>query len=93
MASGRRRIARLRRLVLRVPGLRARNTCYMRALTMYRFLDAGDATVRFHVGVEERDDPAVRLHGHAWVSVDGVVIEEGPLAVGRPMREVDVDPR
>jgi len=87
------RIARLRTPWLRLPGLRARNTCYLRALTLYRFLDARDASVKLHLGVEERVDRNERLHGHAWVTVDGIVLEEGPATISRPVREVSLDGR
>ena len=53
--AGAERVARLRRPWLRLPGLRSRDTCYVRALTVYRFLDPGKHDVRLRVGVEWHD--------------------------------------
>jgi hypothetical protein len=69
------RVIRLRTPWLRAPGLRSRDTCYMRALALYRFLDAHDHDVRLHVGAEWFDKPGGVLRGHAWVTVDGELIE------------------
>ncbi len=49
------------------------NTCYIRAMTLYRYLDTESERLRLHLGVERRDDPAERLRGHAWVSLDGTI--------------------
>lgn len=72
------RIARLRQPWLRLPGLRAHDTCYVRALTLYRFLDAGGADVQLRVGAEWFDRPGGTLRGHAWVTLDGAVLEGPP---------------
>ena len=74
------RIVRLREAWLRLPGLRARNTCYLRALTLYRFLDADGGAVGIHFGIEPPRRPGDRLRGHAWITVDGRLLE-GPEAV------------
>jgi hypothetical protein len=85
------RIARLRNACLCMPRLWRRNTCYVRALTLFRFLDAGEHRVRVHFGVEQPQSKAERLRGHAWVSVDGTLFE-GPEAVNRrQIREVPID--
>ena len=76
--AGAERIARLRRPWLRVPGLRSRDTCYVRALTLYRFLDRGEHDVQLRVGVEWHDRPGGVLRGHAWVTLDGAVLEGRP---------------
>jgi hypothetical protein len=76
--EGAARIARLRKPWLRVPGLRSRDTCYVRALTLYRFLDRGTHDVQLRVGVEWHDRPGGVLRGHAWVTLDGVVLEGPP---------------
>ncbi len=70
------RIARLRRPWFGLPSLRGHDTCYIRALTLYRFLGVGDRELRIHFVVEPRS--ADRLRGHAWVSVDGAIQEEPP---------------
>jgi hypothetical protein len=74
------RIARLRHPWLRVPGLRSRDTCYVRALALYRFLDPGAHDVQLRVGVEWHDHPGGVLRGHAWVTLDGQVLEGPPEA-------------
>lgn len=85
------RIVRLRGACLAMPRLWRRDTCYVRALTLYRFLDAGDSSVRVHFGVEEPSSKSERLRGHAWVSVDGRMLE-GPDAVREQrIREVPLD--
>jgi hypothetical protein len=63
-----------------VPGLRSRDTCYVRALTLYRFLDPGTHDVQLRVGVEWHDRPGGVLRGHAWVTLDGQVLEGPPEA-------------
>jgi hypothetical protein len=78
--AGADRIARLRQPWLRVPGLRSRDTCYVRALTLYRFLDPGSHDVQLRVGVEWFDKPGGVLRGHAWVTLDGAVLEGPPEA-------------
>lgn len=68
-------VIRLRTPWLRLPGLRSRDTCYVRALTLYRFVDAGGGDPQFRVGAEWFDRPGGVLRGHAWVTVDGQTIE------------------
>jgi hypothetical protein len=63
------RIERLSRPWLRLPWLRASNTCYLRALLLYRFLDPGDLPMQIVYAVEPDRTPGARLRGHAWVSV------------------------
>jgi hypothetical protein len=70
------RIARLRRPWFGLPALRGHDTCYMRALTLYRFLDPGTRDLRIHFVVEPAAGQGHRLRGHAWVSLDGRVLEE-----------------
>lgn len=74
------KIERLRAVWLKLPYLRSRDMCYVRALTLYRFLDVEDERLGVHIGVEYRDDPRERLRGHAWVTFDGSVLE-GPDVV------------
>lgn len=78
------RISRIRQAWLMSPLLRERNTCYIRALTLYRFLEAGSRSVRIHFGVEPGVHPDDRLRGHAWVTVNGDVLEAPePLLSGQ----------
>lgn len=91
--AGIERIVRLRQPWTRWSLLRNRNTCYTRALVLYRFLDPGPRPMRIHFGVEAGMDPDDRLHGHAWVTVDGEIIEAPePVRQGR-VREIYAHPR
>jgi hypothetical protein len=90
--TSQRRIVRLRNGVLALPRLWRRNNCYLRALVLYRFLDAPDGDVRLHLGIEERES-AEHLHGHAWVTVDGEVVEGPEGVLLERLREIPVDAR
>ncbi len=82
------RIHRLTRRWLRVPGFRARDTCYLRSLVFFRFMNPGAAELCLHFGVDERDAGGGRLHGHAWVSLDGRPVNPpATLSEGR-LREI-----
>lgn len=84
------RVVRIRNAWLRQPWLRKCDTCYVRAMTLYRFLDAPDQRVRLHLGIEKRERTDERLRGHAWVSLDERMLE-GPEAVARGrIREIPV---
>lgn len=72
------RIARLRTPWLRLPRLRGRDTCYVRALTLYRFVDAPPGAVELRVGAEWFDHPGGVLRGHAWVALGDEVLEGPP---------------
>ena len=89
--ASRERILRLRALCLRLPLLRSRDNCYIRALTLYRFLETGDHPVAIHFGIEENPDPRERLRGHAWVSVDGQFFEGPPEVMSARIRTVPLD--
>ncbi len=73
-------ICRVRGLWLRQRCFASRNTCYARALTLFRFLDAPDDAVGIHFGIERRRQGEERLRGHAWVTLHGVLLE-GPQAL------------
>ena len=68
------RVARLTRRWLRLWPLRSRDTCYLRSLVLFRFVDAGDGELCLHFGVDEPRTGGERLHGHAWVSLKGRVL-------------------
>lgn len=90
------RIQRLRQLCLRLPMMRSRDNCYVRAITLYRFLDSGQDFVNVHFGIEEKDDPRERLRGHAWVTLNGHLLEGPPEAIFGKLKEVPLpsaDPR
>lgn len=85
------RICRLRQPWLWLPILRTHNTCYVRAMTLYRFLDSENEDLRIHFGVEPPKQPNDRVRGHAWVTVDGKVLEETEV-LNRQVREIYVYP-
>ena len=66
------RIARILRRWLRQPGFRAANTCYIRSLIYFRFVNPHGRDLCLHFGVDQPSATDNRLHGHAWVSLDGV---------------------
>jgi len=91
LAAGVARIARLRGLWLRRRRYRGRDTCYLRALTLFRFLDTGGRPMHIHFGVEP--DPAAGRHrGHAWITVDGIAWEPPEAVVAERTRELFVYP-
>jgi hypothetical protein len=92
--SGLERVTRIRNAWLRLPWFRRRNTCYLRALTLYRFVDAGDRALQLHLGVEPAASPSGRLRGHAWVSIDdGELLEGPPDDVLSRVTEIAIEPR
>lgn len=74
--TGLERIIRLRKPWLRKRRFGSHNTCYVRALSLYRFLDAGDHDFRIQFVAEPARTPDERLRGHAWVTVDDRILEE-----------------
>lgn len=74
------RIRTIRGICLRLAPLANRNTCYVRALALYRYVDAPDDALAVHLGIEHQDAAHTRLHGHAWVTLRGAVLE-APTAV------------
>ncbi len=77
------RVARLRQAWLNLPRLAARNTCYVRAITLFRFLDGG-GKLCIHIGVEPGVAADDRLRGHAWVTHQGRLLEPPePVVAGR----------
>ena len=85
------RIARLRDACLSMPRLWRRDTCYIRAFTLFRFLDPGEHRMRVHFGVEQPQSKTDRLRGHAWVSVDGRPFEAPQAVYERRIHEVPFD--
>ncbi len=82
------RVATLTRRWLRLFPLRSRDTCYMRSLIFFRFVDVCDGELCLHFGVDEPRIDGERLHGHAWVSLDGKALNAPrTLAQGR-LREI-----
>ena len=78
------RISRIRQAWLASPLFRNRNTCYVRAFTLYRFLDAGSSSMAIHFGVEPGVEEGDRLRGHAWVTLNGELLEAPePVIAGR----------
>jgi len=78
------RIDRLTRRWLRLPVMRSRDTCYLRSFVLFRFVDANGGDLCLHFGVDEPRDAGERLHGHAWVSLNGQALNPpGTLGEGR----------
>jgi hypothetical protein len=89
--AGYARIARIRDACLAMPRLWRRDTCYVRALTLYRFLDPGRRSMRVHVGIEQPQSSTERLRSHAWISVDGRLFEAPDAVRERRIHEVPLD--
>lgn len=86
------RIVRLRQPWFSLPRLSARNTCYTRAITLYRFLHSPEMKSKIHFGVEPARKPGDSTHGHAWVTVNGQMLEPpDPVVAGR-VKELYVFP-
>lgn len=66
------RILRLAEPWLRLRPFRSRNTCYTRAFVLYRFLAVGPHDLSFRFGIDTHSAADERMHGHAWVTVDGI---------------------
>jgi Transglutaminase-like superfamily len=78
------RIDRLTRRWLRLPFMRSRDTCYLRSLVLFRFVDSTGGDLCLHFGVDEPVDTDERLHGHAWVSLNSQALNPpGTLVEGR----------
>lgn len=89
VAASFRRVVRIRDACLRLPGLWQRNTCYVRAFTLYRFLDSREHHVALHLGVEASREN--RLRGHAWVTLDGELLEGPEAVVEHALNELVLD--
>lgn len=72
------RIGRLSRVWFRTPFLSHHNTCYVRALMFYRFLDSSGTRMQIHFLVEPARTQGDRLRGHAWVTIGQTMIEPPP---------------
>jgi hypothetical protein len=84
------RIRWLRNWWLRRPLFQRFNTCYVRAIVLYRFLKARDDEVELHFGIEKREQLHERLRGHAWVTLRGTALEAPiPVQEGR-IREIQL---
>lgn len=90
LASDVERIIRLRSPWFRLPFLAPYNTCFMRALTLYRFLDCPGSELRWQFVIEPERTPGDRLRSHAWVTVDGEVIEEPDLRISAQVQQIYV---
>jgi glycosyltransferase involved in cell wall biosynthesis len=69
------RVLRLRSGILRM--LRRYDTCYARAFALYRFLAVDPERVELRLGVEPPRNARDRYRGHAWILLDGTLLE-GP---------------
>jgi hypothetical protein len=82
------RIIRMRKYWLCRPQFSSHDTCYIRALTLYRFLETNGEPIGLHLGVEHREHRDARLHGHAWVSLGDRILEGPPAALEGRLREI-----
>lgn len=82
------RIMRMRTYWLCRARYRSHDTCYIRALTLYRFLETNGEPIGLHLGIEHREDRDARLHGHAWVSLGDRILEGPPAALEGRIREI-----
>jgi hypothetical protein len=85
------KISGIRQLWLWIPILRSHNTCYIRAMTIYRFLNCDGKPLQIHFGVE-RSARSERLRGHAWVTLDDKILEPPPSLLEGRVREIYVYP-
>jgi hypothetical protein len=86
--AGVERLMRLSEPWLRRRFFRARNTCYLRAMILYRYLDPGGEDMSIHYVVEPPRDSEDRLHGHAWVTVSGDVLDVEDFEIIDRSREI-----
>lgn len=83
-ASGVARVARLRAPWFKLRPLAARNTCYIRAITLYRYMGVSGERIRIHFGIEPAHTPGGPPRGHAWVTASGRILEPpDPVIAGR----------
>jgi hypothetical protein len=87
-----RHLRRIAMAVLSLPRFWHWNTCYVRALIMYRFLAAADHDVVLHIGIEQRGAERA-LHGHAWLTLDDELLEAPGDVLLSSLREVPLDAR
>jgi len=73
------RIIRLRKPWLRLNKLKSYDTCYVRALTLFRFADAQGEDIKLHFVAERKEKNKDRLKGHAWITIADKIIEEPSL--------------
>lgn len=82
------RVNCLTRRWLRLPMLRSRDTCYLRSLVLFRFVDARGDDLSLHFGVDEPRSVDERLHGHAWITLKGEALNPPPSFVEGRVREI-----
>ena len=80
-------VHRLSRRWLRLAGLRGADTCYLRSLVLFRFVDPRGGDLCLHFGVDEPRE-GERLHGHAWVSLHGEPLNPPPSMPAGRLHEI-----
>ena len=90
--AGLERLMRLSEPWLRRRFFTARNTCYLRAMILYRYLDSGGEDMSIHYVVEPPRRAGDRLHGHAWVTVSGEVLDVEDFSIIDRSREIFMHP-
>lgn len=91
--SSRERVAFVRSWWLSKPFFRKYDTCYVRAMTLYRFLDAPDNDIAMHFGIEKRTNSGERLRSHAWVTLRGSLLEGPRIVLEGRVREIPFSAR
>ena len=81
-------ISRRMKRWLRLPFLRSRDTCYLRSLALFRFVDFGEDDLCLHFGVDEPKEANERLHGHAWISLNGKALNPPESFVEGRLKEI-----
>jgi hypothetical protein len=84
------RVRRISRAVLSLPRFWRWDTCYVRALILYRFVDAKESEMRLHFGIEQRGRDE-RLHGHAWLTLAGELLEAPADVMLANVREMPLE--
>ncbi len=69
-------------------GAEGRDTCYVRAVVLFRFLEGGEGSLRFHLGTEPPRSEGDVPHGHAWVTLEGRELEALPMEIRERVMEL-----
>jgi len=80
-------VHRLCRRWLLLPGLHRWDTCYLRSLVLFRFVDPRGGDLSLHFGVDEPRE-GQRLRGHAWVCLRGEPLNPPPTMGEGRLREI-----
>lgn len=82
------RLARLGAVWTGLPVFRGHQNCYVRAMYTFRFLAVNGASKRIHFLVEPGESPGAHPKGHAWVTVDGRILDTEVAHLAQRCREI-----